>query len=159
MIRPATPADAAAIAAFWNPWIRDTAITFSSVEKTPTEIAQLIAERQAAGHAFLVTDDLTGFATYTQFRAGVGYRTCMEHSIILSLDARGKGHGRALMQAVESHAAQQGAHQMIAGISAENPPGIGFHAALNFIEIARIPEAGFKFGRFMDLVLMQKFLS
>jgi L-amino acid N-acyltransferase YncA len=161
MIRPATQADAEAIAALWNPWIRDTAITFSAAQKTPADVAAMIAERSAAGHAFLVARDpaLLGFATYAQFRAGTGYATCMEHTIILSPATRGRGTGRALMQAVEFHAAQAGAHQMIAGISAENPDGIRFHAAIGYTEIARIPEAGRKFGRYMDLVLMQKFLS
>jgi L-amino acid N-acyltransferase len=56
------------------------------------------------------------------------------------------------------HARAAGAHQMIAGVSAENPDGVAFHAALGFVEIARVPEAGAKFGRFIDLVRMQKFL-
>jgi phosphinothricin acetyltransferase len=155
MIRQATPADAPAIAAFWNPWIRDTAITFTATEKTPADIARMITDRPA----FLVTDDLAGFATYTQFRAGDGYRTCMEHSIILAPGTRGKGRGRALLQALESHARAAGAHQFIAGISAENPAAIGFHTALGYTEIARIPQAGFKFDRFIDLVLMQKLLA
>ena len=159
MIRPATASDAPAIAQVWNPWIRDTAITFSATLKSAADIARMIAERAQAGHAFLVTDDLQGFATYAQFRAGSGYKTCMEHTIILAPRARGNGQGRALMQTLESHAAQAGAHQMIAGISAENPDGIHFHAALNYHEIARIPQAGFKFSRYIDLVLMQKFLS
>ena len=159
MIRPATPSDAEAIAAFWNPWIRDTAVTFASSVKSPAVIAEMITARQAQGHAFLVTDDRTGFATYAQFRGGNGYATCMEHTIILAPQSRGKGHGRALMQALESHAAAAGAHQMIAAVSAENPEGIRFHAALNYCEIARIPQAGHKFNRYIDLVLMQKFLS
>ena len=83
----------------------------------------------------------------------------METSFTPATAARGKGHGRALMQAIESHAARAGAHQMIGGISAENPDGIAFHAALNYTEIASISQAGFKFSRYMDLVLMQKFLS
>ncbi len=159
MIRPARAADAATIAALWNPWIRDTAITFASTVKSPADIARMIADRQTAGHAFLVTTDLTGFATYAQFRGGDGYATCMEHTIILSPAARGKGQGRALMHDLETHAARAGAHQMIAGISAENPEGLRFHAALAYREIARIPAAGRKFNRFIDLVLMQKFLS
>jgi L-amino acid N-acyltransferase YncA len=72
--------------------------------------------------------------------------------------ARGRGTGRALLQAVEDHARQGGAHQMIAGVSGENPEGRAFHDRMGYREIATVPEAGFKFGRFMDLVLMQKFL-
>ncbi|MDX5350485.1 MAG: N-acetyltransferase family protein [Paracoccaceae bacterium] len=160
MIRRATPADAAAIALLWNPWIRDTAITFNSVQKTPEDVARMIADRDALGHATFLAEgpDLLGFATYAQFRGGIGYATCMEHSIILAPQARGRGVGRALMGALLDHARAAGAHQMIAGVSAENPDGIAFHARLDFTEIARIREAGHKFGRFMDLVLMQKFL-
>ena len=161
MIRNATPADAAALADLWNPWIRETAITFNAQEKSPDDIARMIADRQAAGHAFLLAEDagLLGFATYSQFRGGIGYATCMEHTVILWPQARGRGVGRALMQAVEGHARQAGAHQMIGGVSGENPEGRAFHAALGYREVAIIREAGFKFGRFMDLVLMQKFLT
>ena len=161
MIRAATSADAAALADLWNPWIRDTAITFNAQEKSPDDIARMIAERQAAGHAFLLAEDrgLIGFATYSQFRGGIGYATCMEHTIILSPLARGQGAGRALMQAIEAQARQAGAHQMIGGVSGENPEGRAFHRAIGYREIAVIREAGFKFGRFMDLVLMQKFLT
>lgn len=155
MIRPATQADAEAIAALWNPWILNTSVTFNATPKTPQDLAEMIATRPA----FFTTDDHAGFATYGQFRGGVGYATCMEHTIILSPAAQGRGLGRALMQAVETHAAAHGAHQMIAGISGENPQAQRFHAALGYTEIARVTEAGFKFGRFMDLVLMRKFLS
>jgi len=155
MIRPATLADAAALAALWNPWIRDTAITFAATPKTAADLASLITTRPA----FFTTDDLQGFVTYGQFRAGDGYATCMEHTIILAPQAHSRGLGRALMQAVEHHAKTNGAHQMIAGISAENPAAIAFHTKLGYRETARIPQAGRKFNRFIDLVLMQKFLT
>lgn len=62
------------------------------------------------------------------------------------------------MAAIEAHAKGAGAHQMIAGVSAENPEGRAFHEKLGYRLIATVPQAGFKFGRFMDLILMQKFL-
>ena len=154
MIRLATPDDAPALAALWNPWITDTAITFASIPKTAQDLALMIATRPA----FFTTDTVQGFATYGQFRGGNGYATCMEHTVILSPMAQGTGLGLALMQAVESHARDNGAHQMIAGISAENSAAITFHGKLGYHHIATIPQAGFKFGRFIDLVLMQKFL-
>jgi L-amino acid N-acyltransferase len=160
LIRLATAADAAQIAALWNPYIRDTAVTFNAAEKSERDVTQMIEDRQSLGHAtFVAVDDgLLGFASYAQFRAGVGYRTCMEHSILLAPMARGKGAGRGLMIAICDHAAAADAHQMIAGVSAENAEGRAFHAAMGFAHIATIPQAGFKFGRFIDLVLMQKFL-
>ncbi len=164
MIRPAIVLDAQAIADVWNPWIRDTGITFNAVDKHPDEVADLIVSRTTAGHGFLVaTDDdlgtIIGFATYAQFRGGTGYARTMEHSIILSPQARGTGLGRALLTAIESHAREEGAHQILAGVSSENADGIRFHLAMGYTECARIRDAGYKFGRYMDLVLMQKFLS
>ena len=164
MIRSAIVLDAQAIADVWNPWIRDTGITFNAVDKTAQEVALLIVTRITAGRGFLVaTDDddgaIVGFATYTQFRSGTGYAKTMEHTIILSPASRRHGLGRKLLTAIEKHAAEEGAHQILSAVNSENADGITFHAAMGYIECARIRDAGYKFGRFMDLVLMQKFLS
>ena len=155
MIRLATHADAAALAALWNPWITNTAITFTAIPKTAADLVALITIRPV----FLTTHDLQGFATYSQFRSGDGYATCMEHSIILATTARHQGLGRALLTATEAHAAAHGAHQMIAGITAENPAAVAFHTAMGYTPAGRIQQAGYKFNRFIDLLLMQKFLS
>lgn len=162
MIRPATDRDAAAILAIWNPVIRDTLVTFNAAEKTEAELCTLIAERNAAGHCLLVAEEageILGFASYSQFRGGIGYRRTMEHTILLGPAARGRGIGRALMTAVEDHARAAGAHSIFAGVSGGNPEGRAFHAAMGYREVAILPEVGFKFGRLHDLVLMQKILS
>lgn len=161
MIRPAVPSDAPALAALLNHWILHTAVTFNPVPKTPDDILDMIAAKAAAGHAFLVAadgDTILGQASYGQFRAGQGYRSCMEHSISLRPGTPRKGLGRALLTAIEDHARAGGAHQMIAGVSGENAEGRAFHERLGYSHIATVPKAGFKFGRHIDLVLMQKFL-
>jgi L-amino acid N-acyltransferase YncA len=160
-IRPAAPSDAPTICAIWNPQIRDTAVTFNSVEKTPSDVVAMMNERRAAGGAFFVAElggDVVGFATYGQFRGGVGYAHTMEHTVILAETTRGQGIGRALLMAVEDHARLGGAHSMFAGVSCENPHGIAFHTALGYSEIAVLPQVGFKFDRWMDLHLLQKLL-
>lgn len=162
MIRSATAGDAAAIAEIWNHIIRDTIATFNSAEKTEAEVATIIAARQAAGRAFFVADDageVLGFATYDQFRGGVGYKHSMEHTVLLSPKANGRGIGRALMTAIEDHARKSGAHVMVAGVAGENIAGRDFHLALGYQLVGTMPQVGFKFGRFMDLWLLQKILT
>lgn len=153
MIRPAKPKDASAIAAIWNPIIRDSTITFTTEEKSPQDITRLIETAPV-----WVTDDRTGFALYTPFRAGPGYAHTQEHSIHLAPGARGQGLGRQLMDTVITHARAAGHHSLIAGISGENTGAIAFHAKLGFANVGKIAQAGWKFDRWHDLHMMQKFL-
>ena len=157
MIRTATPDDAPGIQTLWNLAIRDTLITFNSVEKTLDEVQAAIADHDA----FLVAEDggqILGYAAFGPFRAGIGYVPTKEHSIMLAPNARGRGVGRALMTRLEDTARTQGVHSLIAGVSGSNPGAEEFHAALGFNKVAVVPEVGFKFDRWHDLVLMQKFL-
>ncbi|GHG99916.1 GNAT family N-acetyltransferase [Pseudodonghicola xiamenensis] len=158
IIRPATAADAEALCAISNPIIRDTVITFSSTEKTPESVVEEIAARAPAYVVAELEGRVLGFASYTQFRSGSGYVHSMEHSIQLAPEARGHGAGRALIAALEEIGRQNGVHVLVAGVSADNPMGLGFHAALGFIEVGRMSEVGYKFGRWLDLVLMQKII-
>ncbi|MDQ7262827.1 GNAT family N-acetyltransferase [Paracoccus sp. PS-1] len=161
IIRPAEERDLAAILDFWNPLIRETTVTFSSEEKTAEGLARMIAGRRAAGRAFLVAEEageVLGLASYDQFRSGNGYAHCMEHTIILAAAARGRGVGRALMAALEDHARAAGAHGMIAAVSAENEAAIAFHRAIGYGPAGFVRQAGRKFGRWLDLVLLQKIL-
>ncbi|MFD1160033.1 GNAT family N-acetyltransferase [Roseovarius aestuarii] len=161
IIRDARAADAPEIAAYWNPLIRETSITFNTKERDPDQLAQEIGARQKEGKAYLVVcegSEVCGHATYTQFRAGPGYARCMEHTIILTPAVQGQGAGRLLMHALEDHARQRGVHSLIACISGENTGAIAFHAHLGFRQVASIPETGYKFGRWMDLIFMQKLL-
>lgn len=158
-IRQAVAGDAAVIAAIWAPVIRDTTITFTDAVKSPQEVAALIAARDACGWPFLLAEasgSVLGFATYAPFRAGPGYARTMEHSVILAPEARGRGVGRALMTALLDHARAGGVHSLWAGVSGENAAGIAFHVAVGFRHVATLPEVGFKFGRFIDLVLMMR---
>lgn len=160
-ILPASVDDAEAILAIWNPVITGTTVTFNNVEKSPADVIAMIKDRRAAGQAFLVArqgDTLLGFATYGPFRSGSGYTNTAEHTVILAEQAKGNGVGRALLGALESHAKANGIHSMIASIAADNPVAIAFHKALGFEQVAYIPEAGRKFGRWLDVVFLQKIL-
>lgn len=157
-IRQAQAGDAPAIAAIWNRIIVETAITFTDQTKSVEEIAALIADRGAAFQVVELAGRCAGFATYGSFRSGPGYVRTVEHTILLAHEAQGHGSGRALMMALEQVAKAAGIHSLIGGVSGENPSGIAFHKAVGFSEVGRLPEVGFKFGRWMDLVLVQKHL-
>ena len=157
-IRGARPDDAKALAAIWNVMIRETLFTFTVEEKSPDGIAAMINDRP---DGFWVADagGLIGFVTYGQFRAGPGYAASVEHSIVLTKVAQGRGIGRALMTKAFNSAAQQGCHVMMAAISGANPEAVVFHDALGFLPVGRLPEVGRKHDQWIDLILMQKMLS
>ncbi|MEQ9260397.1 MAG: N-acetyltransferase family protein [Roseovarius sp.] len=160
-VRPARAEDAARIVEIWNHYVRETAATFTTAEKTEAGIAADIAARVGGGAAFLVAEEaggVIGFATSFQFRGGPGYRHTMEHSVLLDPRARSRGAGRALMTELARVAREGGAHVLVAGVSGENPAGVAFHEAIGFARVGEMPEVGFKFGRWMSLVLMQKIL-
>ncbi|MDZ7709048.1 MAG: N-acetyltransferase family protein [Roseovarius sp.] len=156
ILRAATEADIPAILAIWNPLIRDTAVTFTTEEKTPETLA---AEITARGEAFIVAetgDRIAGFASFGPFRAGPGYRHTAEHTVILADHARGRGAGRALMTRLEEVARDRDIHALIGAVSGENAGAIAFHDAMGFARVGHLPQAGRKFGRWMDLVLFLK---
>lgn len=126
----------------------------------------MIAHAWKEGRGFWVAQSvgegpqaLGGFITYGQFRGGIGYAHTMEHTIIVDEGARGQGLGMRLMQDALDHASGAGVHSMWAGVSAENPAGVEFHTRAGFETVARLPQVGRKFGRWIDLILMQKILK
>jgi phosphinothricin acetyltransferase len=117
--------------------------------------------RVAAKQPLIVaTDDrgLAGFASYGDFRAWPGYRFTVEHSVHVRADRRGSGVGSQLMTPLIEHARQAGKHVMIAGVDADNGGSLRFHERLGFERVAHFREVGFKFGRWLDLVFLQKTL-
>lgn len=159
IIRSATAADAEAICAIVNWVICDTLATFNTVEKTPHQVQEQI---MASNGTYLVAEhdgQILGHACFFPFRSGPGYRFTAEHSIHLLPAAQRQGAGRRLMQALEEQAIQAQIHVLIASVSSANPAAIAFHAALGYVETARMPELGCKQGRWLDTVFMQKILT
>ncbi|WP_290749082.1 GNAT family N-acetyltransferase [Amaricoccus sp.] len=160
-IRDARPKDADAIAAIWNPVILSSVATFNEVPRGADEVRAMMAGRAADGHPWLVAEAegrLAGFATYAQFRSGVGYAHTMEHTIILAEGATGKGLGPRLLGRLVGIARASGVHSLVAAVSGENPAAVAFHEREGFRIVGRIPEAGRKFERWFDLVLLQRLL-
>ncbi|MET4636619.1 GNAT family N-acetyltransferase [Kaistia defluvii] len=161
-IRPATEADLSAILAIYNDAVVNTAAIWNDDIVDLDNRVAWFRTRTGQGFPVLVAvegDRVLGYASYGDFRAFQGYRLTVENSIYVAGDARGKGAGSALLAALVDAARAQGKHMMVAGIEAGNDVSLRLHAKQGFIETARMPELGFKFGRYLDLVFLQKTLD
>ncbi|KFI26150.1 acetyltransferase [Paenirhodobacter enshiensis] len=158
MIRDATPADAAAIAEIYNEAVLNSTAIWNDVVVDADNRVRWIAAHHDAGVPVLVLEEqgeVTGYATYGAFRSFDGYRETVEHSLYIRADKRGGGRGRMLMEALIAFAREDGRHIMVAAIEAENAASIHLHERLGFVPVGRMPEVGQKFGRWLDLALLQ----
>lgn len=101
---------------------------------------------------------LLGFASYGTFRAWPAYQYTVEHSVYVDRANRGCGIGAALLQRLIAVAIEQNYHTLIGGIDAENTGSIALHRRLGFVHAGTIHQAGFKFGRWLDLAFYQLLL-
>jgi L-amino acid N-acyltransferase YncA len=160
-IRPATPDDLPAIVAIHNATMFTTTGEWTEVAHTLDEAAETLDRHRSRGEPVLVAVDddiVVGWASYGDFRDSVrreGYRFVVEHSIHVAESHWGAGIGRSLIDALLDAARIAGKRTMIAAIGGENIVSIDFHRKLGFIEVARMPRIGEKFGRPLDLVLLQ----
>ncbi len=102
---------------------------------------------------------LLGFASFGQFRVRPAYKYTVEHSVYIHHDHRSQGLGPLLMQRLIEHATMQDYHVMVGGIDASNAASIRMHERLGFSHSGTIHQAGFKFGRWLDLAFYQLILS
>ncbi len=162
-IRDATTADLPAILAIVNDVLVSSDAIWRDDPETAEERASWFAERARRGFPVLVAVDddggVLGFASYGDFRALAGYRTTVEHSIHIRADRRGGGLGSALLAALVARAWSAGVHVMVAGVDGGNAGSLRFHVARGFQEVARMPQVGRKYGRWVDLVLLQRFVD
>ena len=167
MIRDATSADIHAITDIYNAIIPTTTIAWTENLQTPEQRGGWFAKQQQENFPVLVateneSNEVIGFASYSHFRgAGVwpGYRFTVEHTIHIRKQFWGQGIGRALMIALLDRGKSAGMHVMVGALDGENSSSLLFHQRLGFTEVGRMPEVGFKFGRRLDLVLVQKILD
>ena len=162
-IRDAQPRDLPQILAIYNEIIAASTAVYSLEPTTLAERAEWREQRLSRGFPVLVAvdgDEVLGFSSFGEFRvAFAGYRYSVEHSVHVGSRARGRGIGRSLVTALFPRAAALGKHVMIAGVDAANEGSIRMHRRLGFERGAVLREVGRKFGRWLDLELMQKFLD
>jgi len=161
-IEDASEDDVEGILAIFNDVIATSTSVFSEEPVSLENRLRWFRDRRARGFPVLVARDGTavaGFGSFGDFRAPTGYRFTVEHSVHVRADRRGQGVGTALIEALVERARSAGVHTMIAGIDAQNEGSLRLHERLGFVRCARIPEAGFKWGRWLDLVFLARILS
>ncbi len=163
MIRPATLADAAAIAAIYAPQVLAGTASFETEAPDAAEMAARLARVLDKGWPWLVWDagsDLLGYAYASQFRDRAAYRSTCENSIYVAADAARQGVGKALLLALCDAARTAGFREMIAviGDGSGNHASVGLHRACGFAEAGKLTNVGQKFGRWLDVVYMQRSL-
>ena len=161
-IGEATEADLPAILAINNLAVAETTASWNYGPASLDSRKTWFAGMTAKGDPVLAArrgGELVGYAYWGPFRPADGYLYTVENSVYVRKDLHGQGIGRLLMIELIARARAKGLHAIVAGIGAENTGSIAFHARLGFVEYARMPQVGAKFGRWMDLVLMQLMLN
>jgi L-amino acid N-acyltransferase len=155
---------AARILEIFNDAILSSTALYEYKPRTMETMAQWFRNKEA-GHFPVIgamdeaTGVLLGFASYGTFRAFPAYKYSVEHSVYVHRDHRGKGLGRALLQSVIEAATAQNMHLLVGGIDAANQASIALHESLGFTHSGTITQAGFKFGRWLDLAFYQRILA
>jgi phosphinothricin acetyltransferase len=158
LIRQAVDADLDAILAIHNDAILNSTALWTDEVVDRSDREKWLAERTAAGDPLLVAvegDEVAGYATYAQWRARYGYRYTVEDSVYLAAPYQGRGIGRALLVELIDRARAAGHHVMLADIESGNVASVRLHESLGFVEAGHLREIGTKFGRWLDLTILQ----
>ena len=162
-IRAATDGDIPDIQSIYAHHVLTGTGTFDEEPPSVEEMAERFAKVVSHGWSWLVATDATGvlgYAYYSQFRDRSAYRFCVEDSVYVREDVRGQGVGKALVQALVDRAEAAGFRQMLAVIGdSENTGSIGLHVSLGFRQVGVLKSVGVKFGRWVDVVMMQRTLG
>ena len=157
-----TPEHLEAIRAIFNQAILHSTALYEYRPRSVAVMEAWFADKQAAGVPVLGIERepgvLAGFATWGPFRPRAAYKYSAEHSVYVDERFRGQGVGQALLAALVAEAQARDLHQLIGGVDASNAASIALHKKLGFRHCGTVREAGFKFGRWLDLEFWQRLL-
>ncbi len=159
-LRLARNEDAEAIRTIYNNEISSGTATFDLAPRTPEQQREWMTERSGA-HVVLVAEvneEIVGFGALSRYMKRPAYSTTVENSVYVRPANQGQGIGEAILATLVDRAAEHGFHTIIARIGSESEGSIALHRKAGFEEIGREREIGRKFGRWLDVVIMQRFL-
>ena len=159
-IRPATPDDLDAITFIYGHHVLHGTGTFEEETPSAEEMADRLAKVQSRGWPWLVAEKdgrVVGYAYTAQFRDRAAYRFAGEDSVYIHPDHMGAGVGRALVDALLPASAEAGFQRIFAVIGdSDNAGSIRLHERTGFDHCGKLDKAGFKFGRYLDVIFMQR---
>jgi phosphinothricin acetyltransferase len=153
--------DAEALRAIYNPEVTESTVTFDLVPRTLADQLAWIDEHSGGHPAVVATDDagdVVGFASLSPYRPRPAYAPTVEDSVYVRRDRRGRGVGVALLDALVDLAARHGFHSVVGRIVGGHEASIALHTRCGFAQVGVEREVGRKFGRWLDVVLMQRML-
>lgn len=159
-VRAAAVADAEPIAAIYNDAVVRTTATFDLRPRSLAEQEAWVRRHQGAHPALVAVVDgaVVGFGALSRYRDRPGYATTVEDSVYTAAPWRGQGIGRALLGALVDAATEHGFHTVMARVSGGNAPSIRLHRSCGFELVGVEREVGRKFGRWLDVTLLQRML-
>ncbi len=162
MIRDVREEDAPAIAAIYAHHVRHGTASYDLEAASADETLAKIRRILSAGWPFIVAEadgEVVGYAYATQFRDRAAYAWTCENSIYVHPDQQGRGLGKVLLEELCERAERSGFRQMIAVIGGAEPASIALHSKCGFRQVGRLHSAGWKHGRWLDNVYMQRSLG
>lgn len=160
ILRPAVSSDIPAITAIYGPNVREGVASFEYEAPDEAEMARRHAAIVAGGYPYLVAEIdgvVVGYAYASVYRSRPGYRFSVENSVYVAPEAHGQGVGKALLTLLVAECTERGYRQMIAVIgNLHNHGSIALHRACGFTVVGVLPSIGWKHGRWVDCVLMQR---
>jgi phosphinothricin acetyltransferase len=159
-LRLATLDDAEAIRSIYNLEVLTSTVTFDLEPRSVDDQREWLRARSGA-HAVIVAEDdegLVGFGSLSPYRDRPAYRTTVEDSVYVHREHQGEGVGRAVLAGLVELAADHGFHAVMARVVGGHEASIGLHRALGFEVVGTEREVGRKFGRWLDVVVMQRLL-
>jgi len=159
--RLAEPRDAEATRAIYNLEVLESTVTFDLVPRSREEQVRWIAEHSGGHPAIVAVDDadaVLGFASLSPFKARAAYAPTVEDSVYVHRDGQGRGIGELLLREILLLGTNHGFHSVMARIVGGHDASIALHRKCGFEEIGCEREVGRKFGRWLDVVLMQHML-
>jgi phosphinothricin acetyltransferase len=161
-LRTARPADAAALAAIYRPYVTDSIVTFELEPPTAREMAARL-EAVAGRYPWIVAEteggDVVGYAYACPFRPRAAYRFAVETTVYLRREMTRRGLGRRLYAPLLRTLESQGFTQAIAAITLPNDPSVALHERLGFVHAGTYAKVGYKLGQWLDVGLWQRPLA